>query len=163
MWYSESLADRIVCNPSCSVWGSIQLNALRWLISGMNIGCRFWATPDIMTVCPSGLRGWTQVPLAQAAWVQIPQLSVSCSRVDFGSDTKRLHRLSSQGKGDVPHDAHEPHSRRHHAELSSRKIDCPPVPITDDAAWLLGGNISSKAGTQVSSGRDLFTHPCPPS
>ena len=28
-----------------------------------------------MTVCPSGLRGWTQVPLAQAAWVQIPQLS----------------------------------------------------------------------------------------
>ena len=28
------------------------------------------------TVCPSGLRGWTQVPLARAAWVQIPQLSV---------------------------------------------------------------------------------------
>ena len=27
------------------------------------------------TLCPSGLRGWTQVPLAQAAWVQIPQLS----------------------------------------------------------------------------------------
>ncbi len=27
------------------------------------------------TVCPSGLRGWTQVPLAPAAWVQIPQLS----------------------------------------------------------------------------------------
>ena len=27
------------------------------------------------TVCPSGLRGWTQVPLAQAAWAQIPQLS----------------------------------------------------------------------------------------
>ena len=27
------------------------------------------------TVCPTGLRGWTQVPLAQAAWVQIPQLS----------------------------------------------------------------------------------------
>ena len=31
---------------------------------------------SIKTVCPSGLRGWTQVPLAQAAWVQIPQLSV---------------------------------------------------------------------------------------
>ena len=32
--------------------------------------------PDInKTLCPSGLRGWTQVPLAQAAWVQIPQLS----------------------------------------------------------------------------------------
>ena len=32
------------------------------------------------TVCPSGLRGWTQVPLAQAAWVQIPQLSFSLPR-----------------------------------------------------------------------------------
>ena len=33
------------------------------------------------TVSRSGLRGWTQVPLAQAAWVQIPQLSifVACS------------------------------------------------------------------------------------
>ena len=31
--------------------------------------------PKKKTVCPSGLRGWTQVPLAQAAWVQIPQLS----------------------------------------------------------------------------------------
>ena len=29
------------------------------------------------TLCPSGLRGWTQVPLAQAAWVQIPQLSAN--------------------------------------------------------------------------------------
>ena len=27
------------------------------------------------TLCPSGLRGWTQVPLAQAARVQIPQVS----------------------------------------------------------------------------------------
>ena len=27
------------------------------------------------TLCPSGLRGWTQVPLARAAWVQIPQVS----------------------------------------------------------------------------------------
>ena len=32
-----------------------------------------------MTVCPSGLRGWTQVPLAQAAWVQIQQLSCPCT------------------------------------------------------------------------------------
>ena len=31
-----------------------------------------------MAVCPSGLRGWTQVPLAQAAWAQIPQLSICC-------------------------------------------------------------------------------------
>ena len=28
------------------------------------------------TFCPSGLRGWTQVPLARAAWVQIPQVSL---------------------------------------------------------------------------------------
>ena len=28
-----------------------------------------------LTLCPSGLRGWTQVPLAQTAWVQIPQVS----------------------------------------------------------------------------------------
>ena len=28
-----------------------------------------------LTLCPGGLRGWTQVPLAQAAWVQIPQVS----------------------------------------------------------------------------------------
>jgi hypothetical protein len=27
------------------------------------------------TLCPSGIRGWTQVPLARAAWVQIPQVS----------------------------------------------------------------------------------------
>ena len=27
------------------------------------------------TVCPSGLRGWTQAPLARAAWAQIPQVS----------------------------------------------------------------------------------------
>jgi hypothetical protein len=32
----------------------------------------------IKTLCPSGLRGWTQVPLARAAWVQIPQVSLSC-------------------------------------------------------------------------------------
>ena len=29
-----------------------------------------------LTLYPSGLRGWTQVPLARAAWVQIPQLSI---------------------------------------------------------------------------------------
>ena len=34
-----------------------------------------WPPMVFKTVCPSGLRGWTQVPLAQAAWVQIPQLS----------------------------------------------------------------------------------------
>ena len=28
------------------------------------------------TACPSGLRGWAQVPLAQAVWVQITKLSV---------------------------------------------------------------------------------------
>ena len=31
------------------------------------------------TLCPSGLRGWTQVPLARAAWVLIPQVSFQVS------------------------------------------------------------------------------------
>ena len=30
----------------------------------------------IKTLCRSGLRAWTQVPLARAAWVQIPQVSM---------------------------------------------------------------------------------------
>ena len=36
-----------------------------------------WPPMVFKTVCPGGLRGWSQVPLAQAAWVQIPQLSIS--------------------------------------------------------------------------------------
>ena len=44
------------------------------------------------TVCPSGLRGWTQVPLARAAWVQIPQLSISAPRV------VRTHAMRCQNK-----------------------------------------------------------------
>ena len=32
------------------------------------------------TLCPSGLRGWTQVPLARAAWAQIPQVSIMSHR-----------------------------------------------------------------------------------
>ena len=62
------------------------------------------------TVCPSGLRGWTQVPLARAAWAQIPQLSFmvsqmcicrnrvvlqrgirGCKRLHVGSIVGRLH------------------------------------------------------------------------
>ena len=39
---------------------------------------KFLFSPYGKTVCPSGLRGWTQVPLARAAWVQIPQLSDLC-------------------------------------------------------------------------------------
>ena len=35
------------------------------------------------TVCPSGLRGWTQVPLARAAWVQIPQLSFTGKAINL--------------------------------------------------------------------------------
>ena len=30
----------------------------------------------LQVVCPTGLRGWAQVPLAQAAWAQVPQLSL---------------------------------------------------------------------------------------
>ena len=36
----------------------------------------FWRCT--MTLCPSGLRGWTQGPLVQTAWAQIPQVSLSC-------------------------------------------------------------------------------------
>jgi hypothetical protein len=32
----------------------------------------------IKTLCPSGLRGWTQVPLARAAWVPLPPVSLFC-------------------------------------------------------------------------------------
>ena len=35
-----------------------------------------WPAQLSKTLCPSGLRGWTQVPLARAAWVQIPQVSI---------------------------------------------------------------------------------------
>jgi hypothetical protein len=40
------------------------------------------------TLCPSGLRGWTQVPLAQAAWVQILQVSfmTDAHRANLGMD-----------------------------------------------------------------------------
>ena len=44
--------------------------AMRLFPAWMDIG-----RSTIRTLCPSGLRGWTQVPLAQAAWVQIPQVS----------------------------------------------------------------------------------------
>ena len=40
-----------------------------------SMSCDSLTAPFAKTVCPSGLRGWTQVPLARAAWAQIPQLS----------------------------------------------------------------------------------------
>ena len=55
-----------------SVWAQIpQLPSLCITVLGRHQ--MLWPAE---TVCPSGLRGWTQVPLAQAAWVQIPQLSI---------------------------------------------------------------------------------------
>ena len=50
----------------------------------------------IRTLCPSGLRGWTQVPLAQAAWVQIPQVSV-LPRCLQPHHRKRLCRSGGEG------------------------------------------------------------------
>ena len=44
----------------------------RGVLPGQNI---FNVTSTTKTLCPSGLRGWTQVPLARAAWAQIPQVS----------------------------------------------------------------------------------------
>ena len=41
----------------------------------------------ITTLCPSGLRGWAQVPLARAAWAQIPQVS-------YGGHPTTMHQLS---------------------------------------------------------------------
>ena len=43
------------------------------------------------TVCPSGLRGWTQVPLARAAWVQIPQLSMAMPQTGTHSYASSSH------------------------------------------------------------------------
>ena len=56
------------------------------------------------TLCPSGLRGWTQVPLAQAARVQIPQVSffmwsnikVQASRLTASSRNACLHILEQK-------------------------------------------------------------------
>ena len=47
------------------------------------------------TLCPSGLRGWTQVPLARAARVQIPQVSVIHSS---GASTLR-HIYTTKASG----------------------------------------------------------------
>ena len=44
----------------------------RGVLPGQNI---FNVTSTTKTLCPSGLRGWTQIPLARAAWAQIPQVS----------------------------------------------------------------------------------------
>lgn len=50
-------------------WQSSQVRRLAtWVVQMPE-----WA---VKTLCPSGLRGWTQVPLARAAWVQIPQVSL---------------------------------------------------------------------------------------
>ena len=51
-------------------------------------------TASITTLCPSGLRGWTQVPLARAAWVQIPQVSsiLLAARAPDGSKVKMCAR-----------------------------------------------------------------------
>ena len=46
----------------------------RGVLPGQNI---FNVTSTTKTLCPSGLRGWTQIPLARAAWAQIPQVSSS--------------------------------------------------------------------------------------
>ena len=43
------------------------------------------------TVCPSGLRGWTQVPLARAAWAQIPQLSFPDRKAHAAGSQRQTH------------------------------------------------------------------------
>ena len=56
-----SLLERAVLR--CCLWG---LCCAGVVCVGVALGC----------VCPSGLRGWAQVPLARAARVQIPQVSL---------------------------------------------------------------------------------------
>ena len=75
----------------------------RWS-SARRGGAVLWdSTADIAkfafkTLCPSGLRGWTQVPLARAAWVQIPQVSICrwCSKVFSPGQEKRPGTQSSR-------------------------------------------------------------------
>ena len=43
----------------------------KWLVARLRLKSALLTA----TVCPSGLRGWAQVPLVKTAWVQIPQLS----------------------------------------------------------------------------------------
>ena len=55
------------------------------------------------TLCPSGLRRWTQYPLARAAWVQIPQVSYmpKCSSVFAERKSFHTARLSEATLGNI--------------------------------------------------------------
>ena len=59
-------SEIITCHESGPSW------YLKKYKKCVDIVCAFH---NSKTLCPSGLRGWTQVPLARAAWVQIPQVS----------------------------------------------------------------------------------------
>ena len=75
-------------SPQCAEWKRVPRNGcatpMRFCLQGPktntypgNCPQRTGAANFLKKVCPSGLREWTQVPVAQAAWVQIPQLSFS--------------------------------------------------------------------------------------
>ena len=65
-WHMQECSKRAAASATCEL-------ALHTFVTD---SCGAPTTQQLAeTVCPSGLRGWTQVPLAQAAWVQIPQLS----------------------------------------------------------------------------------------
>ena len=51
------------------------------------------ASNTFKTLCPSGLRGWTQFPLARAAWVQIPQVSFAILTILYSLRPNRYARL----------------------------------------------------------------------
>ena len=68
---------------------------------------RLWMTTKrgaatVKTVCPSGLRGWTQVPLAKAAWVQIPQLSLWPATTRGKENKGMAGRSGARGKAGWP-------------------------------------------------------------
>ena len=84
------------------------------------------------TLCPSGLRGWTQVPLARAAWAQIPQVSPCCTEAITAEEA--VPRLVAQRSlGPQPARA-DKHRRARHTAAG---LPCAPPGEQADAAWRL--------------------------
>ena len=65
--YITGAGDSRVFTAHCAWWGGCLALSSASCCHARVVVCR--------TLCPSGLRGWTQVPLARAAWVQTPQAS----------------------------------------------------------------------------------------
>ena len=75
---------------------------------------QFWSCRQL-TLCLSGLRGWTQVPLVQTAWVQVPQVSYgsglkvatgNCWPTETHSSSRDLSSESPSWLRERPPEAH---------------------------------------------------------